>query len=121
MGTRIFLALSALVWLPYGIYCFVDPTMLDLAAGLSFASPTGSTEIRAMYGGLQIGIGVLCVAGLWTPAWRSTALRTLLVLVGGLFATRVLGLAIDGSLSTYTASALVFEGVTVAAAAYFRE
>ncbi len=120
MGPRVFLILSGLLWLPYGVYCFFVPTMLNLAAGLSFAGPTGATEVRAMYGGLQIGIGLLCFLGVARDDWRQTALRALLVLVSGLFLTRVAGLAIDGSLSAYTTSALVFEGLTVAAAAYLQ-
>ncbi len=120
MSARVFLILSALLWLPYGVYCFFDPTMLNVAAGISFAGPTGSTEIRAMYGGLQIGIGILCALGALRAEWRQTAVRTLLVLVGGLFLTRIAGAALDGSMSTYTVSALVFEGATVTAAAYFR-
>ncbi len=120
MSARIFLILSALLWLPYGVYCFFDPTMLDVAAGISFAGPTGSTEIRAMYGGLQIGIGALCALGALRADWKPTAVRTLLVLAGGLFLTRIGGFFIDGSMSAYTISALAFEGATVTAAAYFQ-
>ena len=57
MGKRIFLLVSTLVWLPYGIYCFFAPGFLAGAAGVAALSPTGRTELRAMYGGLQAGIG----------------------------------------------------------------
>ena len=57
MATRIFLLLSALLWLPYGIYCWLHPSALAEAAGVAFQSPTGSTELRAMYGGLQAALG----------------------------------------------------------------
>lgn len=118
MGPRLLLGLSAAVWLPYGLYCFVDPAFLGSAAGVSFTNPTGSTEIRAMYGGLQMGVGILSVLGVALREWRVTAVRALLILVGSLFASRVLGVAIDGSLSAYTASALVLEAAGTAAAAY---
>ena len=54
MATRIFLLLSALLWLPYGIYCWLHPSYLAEAAGVVFQ---GSTELRAMYGGLQAALG----------------------------------------------------------------
>ena len=59
MITREFLASSALVWLPYGLYCFAHPEALRAMAGIVIESPTASTELRAMYGGLQAGLGVL--------------------------------------------------------------
>ncbi len=52
MATRIFPLLSALLWLPYGVYCFIHPSALAAIAGVGFQTPTGSTELRAMYGGL---------------------------------------------------------------------
>lgn len=119
MGARIFLALSALLWLPYGIYCFVDPAFLGEAATVTFASPTGATEIRAMYGGLQIGIGLLCALGAARADWRATALRALLLLVSGLFLTRAAGVLLDDSMSAYTSMGLAFEGLSSTAAAYF--
>jgi hypothetical protein len=62
MAARIFLAFSALLWLPYGVYCFFDPGFLAGAAGVVSQSPTASTELRAMYGGLQTAIGALALA-----------------------------------------------------------
>lgn len=117
MATRVFLGLSALLWLPYGIYCFLVPTSLADAAGVAFQSPTGSTELRAMYGGLQTALGAL--AGL--AALRSRLVRPALValafLAAGLASARALGLALDGGFSSYTAMGLGFEIATVAVAA----
>jgi hypothetical protein len=112
------LGLSAAVWLPYGLYCFLDPAVLGSVAGVTFASATGSTEIRAMYGGLQMGVGVLSVLGLLRIEWRTAALRALLVLVGSLLVSRLAGVVLDGSLSAYTVSALALEGAGTAAAAW---
>jgi hypothetical protein len=116
MATRIFLFLSFLIWLPYGVYCFAQPGSLADAAGVAFQSPTGSTELRAMYGGLQIAIGAL--AGL--AALRANLVRPALLaiafLTAGLGSARLLGVAIDGGLSSYTATGLGFELTSVAVA-----
>ena len=109
MGARIFLALSALVWLPYGLWCFFAPGSLAGSAGVSFLSPTGSTELRAMYGGLQAAVGALALAGLLRAPLRRTALVSLGFLTGGLGLARLAGVALDGGLSSYTALGLLFE------------
>ena len=60
--TRIFLAANVLLWLPYGLYCLAAPGFLAETAGVAATTPTGSTELRAMYGGLQATIGALSLA-----------------------------------------------------------
>ena len=112
MPTRIFLALSALLWLPYGLYCFAAPASLAAGAGVAFQSPTGSTELRAMYGGLQAAIGLLATLGALRAAWRRPALVALGFLTAGLCAARLAGLALDGGFSSYTGMALGVESVS---------
>jgi len=109
MAARIFLGLSALVWLPYGLFCLVQPSFLEGAAGVVAISATGTVELRAMYGGLQAGIGALCVAGCAAPAWRGHALVAVLFLTAGLGLARFAGAATGGGFSAYTAAALVLE------------
>lgn len=109
MAARLFLGISALVWLPYGLFCLVQPSFLEAAAGVVATSATGTVELRAMYGGLQAGIGALCVAGCAARAWRGHALVALAFLTAGLGLARLAGVAAGGGLSAYTAAALVLE------------
>lgn len=37
---RIFLGLQALLWLPYGVFCFFQPAFLGEAAGVTIGSTT---------------------------------------------------------------------------------
>lgn len=108
-ATRAFLALQVIVWLPYAVYCFLQPDFLAGAAGVGAATATGTTELRAMYGGLQAAIGVLCAAALVRPSLVQPALVMLAFLSTGLGTTRALGLALDGSASGYTLFAIAFE------------
>ena len=108
-GIRIFLGLSALVWLPYGIFCFFQPTALGEYAGLLTQSATASTEVRAMYGGLQTAIGVFALLALMRPTLVRPMLLMLAFLCTGLALGRLGGVLADGGLSAYTASGLVFE------------
>lgn len=109
MPSRIVLGLSALLWLPYGLYCFFAPGALAEIAGVTSGSPTGSIELRAMYGGLQLAIGSLALAGLLQESLRRPALVALLFLCGGLFIARLAGAALEGELSAYTRMGLGFE------------
>lgn len=106
---RLFLAASALVWLPYGLLCFLDPAFLVQAAGVASTSVTGTIELRAMYGGLQVAIGALAGAACFLPSLRRPALFTLSFLCAGLFTARLLGAVAAAEFSSYTAMGLLFE------------
>lgn len=113
---RLFLVFCALVWLPYGLYCLVQPGFLEEAAGVAFHTPTGATELRAMYGGLQAAIGALAAGAAWRTAWVRPTLTVLVFLCAGLGLGRLAGVALDGGLSAYTGFALGFEFGSVGAA-----
>jgi len=109
MAVRIFLAAMTIVWLPYGLYCFLDPDALRAMAGVTATTPTAMTELRAMYGGLQSAIGGLTLAATVRPRLERPALIMLAALLPGLASARLLGLVLDGSWSSYTAMGLGFE------------
>jgi hypothetical protein len=115
---RIFLAFSAALWLPYGLYCFADPGSLAEAAGVAAGSATGTTELRAMYGGLQAAIGALALAALFRVTLRRPALLCIAFLCTGLFTARLMGALLDGSFSSYTGMGLAFESGSAAIAAW---
>lgn len=115
---RIFLAFSAALWLPYGLYCFVDPGYLAEAAGVAAGSATGTTELRAMYGGLQAAIGALALASLFRAPLRQPALLCIAFLCAGLFTARLAGALLDASFSSYTGMGLAFESGSTAIASW---
>jgi hypothetical protein len=114
MATRIFLGLTALLWLPYGIYCFFQPGALADAAGVAFTSPTGATELRATYGGLTAALGALALVGALSSVWTRHALVTLGTACAGFGIARLAGAALDGGVGAYTVQALLLEFVTLA-------
>ena len=109
MAERTFLAAMAIVWLPYGLYCFLDPNALRAMAGLTAMTPTALTELRAMYGGLQSAVGGFCLAATVRRHLVRPALLMLAAILPGLASARLLGLVLDGSWSVYTAFGLAFE------------
>lgn len=109
MAARWFLAVNVLIWFPYGAWCFIDPGFLAGAAGVEATTPTGVTELRAMYGGLQMAIGLMAAAGFVHASARRSVLLALAFLTGGLALTRLVGGVIDDSFSAYTTGAVIFE------------
>ena len=108
-ASKAFLAFSAAVWLPYGLYCLLEPGSLAESAGVTATTTTGTVELRAMYGGLQAALGALALGGLLRGAWQRHALFALLFVCAGLGSARLFGAFSAADCSQYTAVALTFE------------
>ena len=119
MGLRVFLAFSAAVWLPYGVYCFFQPAFLAEAAGVTATTTTATIELRAMYGGLEFAIGLLAMLAVFREPFRRPALVTLAFLCAGLAVSRLLGAIIHAEVSAYTGFALIFELASAGLATWF--
>lgn len=109
LAVRAFLALCALLWIPYAITVLFDPAVLTEQANLAATSATGTIELRAMYGGLQAAIGLLAGAAALRPALAPTALAALGVVSAGLFVARLGAASLAGVFSSYTVMALGLE------------
>lgn len=113
MALRIFLFYLAVVWTPYGLYCLFFPEVLAGLAGVQATSATALTELRAMYGGVQIAVGLSALLGFFRVLYVDKVLFTQLVVVSGLVVARLLGALVAADWSAYTLGALVFEASTV--------
>jgi hypothetical protein len=116
MTERTFLVVMGIAWLPYGFYCLADPAVLARIAGVTASTPTGLTELRAMYGGLQAAIGLLALAATRRADLVRPALVALAFLFAGLASARLLGAVLDGAWSGYTLGGIVFETAGAGAA-----
>ena len=104
-----FLAVSAIVWLGLGLWGLVSPEALLRAAGLDRVPSSAVVELRAMYGGLPIAVGVLAAVGLLRSSFRRPALLSLAYASSGLFMARLLGAVLSLEFTDYTAIALFLE------------
>ncbi len=113
MVARLFLGFQAVVFIPYGLYCLVQPQMLSDVAGIAATTATGVIELQAMYGGMQTAVGVLCALGAAAERYRSGALMALLFIFAGLAVPRVSLALMHGEFSGYTTFAMVFESLSL--------
>jgi hypothetical protein len=110
---RILLGFTGLAFAGYGLVCLVDPAMVAEVTGIALAGPSGKTEVTAMYGGLQFGLGVLFCHAAWQPQRERTGLMILVLLLGSLAAARLIGLLVNGH-TVYNFWTVVYEGVSAA-------
>jgi hypothetical protein len=96
-----------------GLVCAAAPDTLAEMAGIT-ASPSGLTDLRAIYGGLQIGLGAFLLWCRSDPARTTAGLLALGLAVGCVGALRVLGMLVDGEPNAFHAANLTLEVATTA-------
>lgn len=106
---RLVLLVFGLMFLGFGLAFAAAPWSMAKLLGLQATSPQAITELRAFYGGLEIGLGAFMIASAATRRWMRAGLQCLLVVCAGIAAGRVFGLAIDNSASTLMWAALATE------------
>ena len=112
MFTTVFLWITAIGWLGYGLYCLFVPSTLTTVAGLVPSTLTAEVEIRAMYGGLQSAVGVLALIGALRPAQTQGVLLALVCIYLGLCSTRASSAILLGDGSSYSVGAAIFESLS---------
>jgi len=110
MLSKIVLWMAAIGFTPYGFMCLIDPSTATDYAGLSMTNGDAFVEISAMYGGLQVGLGLLCLLGALKPRFTHTSLTAVAFVIGGLVIGRSVGFFVGSDpVTSYTYGALVFE------------
>jgi len=102
------LRILGFVFVIFGAGYVLSPETLMEATGLT-GSASGITDVRATYGGFQIGFGIFMILAASRPAYVGIALFATAIVVGFVGLCRGFGLVIDGSPSATNIGALVFE------------
>ena len=107
---KIVLWVTAITFLGYGIACLLSPDLPAGYAGLTMTNGDAFSEIGAMYGGLQIGIGLFCVVGVMNSPYFRPALMLLVLVIGGLATARLYSTLIGvDPVGGYTWGAMAYE------------
>lgn len=93
---RVALILGALGLAAFGIALLIAPALLGVV-GIELPTPAARTEIRAFYGGLEIGLAIFLAAAARRDDWLRPALFAQAAVLGGIVIARLLGVLIDGS------------------------
>jgi hypothetical protein len=104
-----YLILTLLVWLPWGLQCIFNTNNIVDVIGVTGIHPTGVTDIRVMYGGVQFAVGLMAAAALYDGRHFEKTLWCLAFLGSCMALSRFYGLVVDGSGTAYTWGVLGYE------------
>ncbi len=111
---QILISLSGLSFALYGLYCLVEPQALASALGVEQPSVALLSEVHAMYGGLQLWLGLLLLYLTWYKGWLHGAMAVYLSAILALVLPRSIVALSSGSYGDpYVQMALIFEWSTV--------
>ena len=93
---RIVLILVAFGFIGFGMFGLVAPLALVGAVDITAETAQGRTELRAVYGGLQLGLGVFLLMASSLRSWMRPALALTICSLLGLACARLLGIQMEG-------------------------
>lgn len=106
---RAYLRVVGVMGLFFGLVYLLAPEAMTHPTGFGPLGPNALTDVRATYGGLQIGAGLFL---LWAAA-DAARVRIAVILqaltIGAVALCRLTGILIDGSPNSFLLSALVTE------------
>lgn len=109
MFASVVLVVFGLSFGAFGLWALVAPDGLAKLIHFGLETPGARTEIRAFYGGLEIGLALFMVGSVFYRPLVPGALLALVATAGGIAVARVIGLLIDSSGSGVMYGALVWE------------
>ena len=107
--SKSYLILTLLVWLPWGLMCIFNTDIILEIIGVRSIHPTGNTDIRVMYGGVQFAVGLMAALALHDRRYFENLLWTLAFLASCMALSRTYGLVVDASGTVYTWGVVAYE------------
>lgn len=119
---RPLLRVLGILLVAFGVVAVVDPAATMEPAGLVASVEGALTEIRAVYGGSQIGLGLFLLWSAFDPSRWPAALLLYALILGSVGDCRAIGLLIDRAPTPFHWFALAFEWGTASLTfyAYYR-
>ena len=104
-----YLLFTVLVWLPWGLLCIFDVSVIADIIGVVGVTPSGNSDLRAMYGGVQTAVGLMAALALYDTRFFPNFLLALAFVGSCLALSRTYGLFADDSSTRYTWGVLAYE------------
>lgn len=89
------LNLAAIAFAAFGLILFIAPGILK-SVGIEILDRSGAVELRAFYGGIELGLAAFFAVSARRPEWVKTALAALVFALGGVVLLRGFALLISG-------------------------
>lgn len=113
-AARFALGMTALSFLIIGAGFLVTPVSWAQSVDITLTTSMARTDFRATYGGFVLMFGVYLVLCALRPAWHAAGLLAGALTLGGFAVSRLLGLVLEGTLSSLMWTLLGVEVMAVA-------
>lgn len=97
------LTVAAAGFAGFGLVLFIAPGLLE-SAGVAAVTKSGSVELRAFYGGIELGLAAFFALAVKRPEWTFPALAALVLTMTGIVLLRGFALLITG----FQANAVIY-------------
>ena len=88
------LCLTALAFAAFGLQWLVDPVSMAKALGIILTNGDATSDARAIYGGMELGLGAFQIYCAAAPARRPVGLAAAAMVLTGLGLARLAGICI---------------------------
>jgi Domain of unknown function (DUF4345) len=116
------LCLGAVAFAAFGVQWLVHPEAMAHDLGILLTNGDATSDARAVYGGMELGLGAFLAYSAWSPARRSQGLAAAMMTLLGLGLSRLIGIVFAaGGVSGATRQLLVTDlgGAALCAAVFF--
>lgn len=93
---RSIVSIVAILFVGLGIWLMLQPRAVEALYPMQLTGPMAVSEIRAVFGGLMLGVGAAVLWLLWRARRAVDAGMVTVLVFGGLLVARVAGLAAEG-------------------------
>ncbi|MEM7038783.1 MAG: DUF4345 domain-containing protein [Bacteroidota bacterium] len=95
---KAFILVNSAAFLLFGLgFVFFPETLSLYLTDSAPATPSGMTDMRATYGGISLGLGIVLVLMSQNPAFHSLGTKAATIIVGGMAVGRTIGMLQDGA------------------------
>ncbi len=100
--TKIFLSVVGGLYVFLGVYCALLPARASQTVGFELIAGSGQSEFLTVYGGLEVGMGLVFLWPLWRSAETEFALKACLIIHACLVLFRGIGFGVFHEISPAT-------------------
>ena len=111
MINKVFLLFTAIMYGWLGGWALFDPMSYVDDVGLSINSNLGSAEIRSVYGGINLLIGLFSLIAIFKPKHQEIFFQVLIFIISGILLGRIVTLIYGEFTSAYLKGFTAFEVV----------
>jgi hypothetical protein len=116
------LGLGAIAFAAFGVQWLANPVGMAQPLGIVLTNGDATSDARAVYGGLELGLALFLAYSCWSPERRTQGLAAGALTLLGLGTARLIGIVLApggvGS-GTFTLLATDFTGVALFSAAFY--